>query len=178
MKKIREARKYTVHARDEQCSESCEITIPAGPEDEQDIAAWSEAEKFAAEWIRGGDWGDHGAIVSARYWWVDAEYNTEDTQRCIDVEIDPDHGALIRAACGDGCDGRRERCCGFYPDDHDWTSHGDCGLDENPGVWSHGGTTITHREHCAVCGLIRTTTSYGSQRNPGQADEVEYVMPE
>ena len=63
----------------------------------------------------------------------------------------------------------------IIPDcDHEWTSEGEGGCDENPGVWSLGGTTIQTREHCEHCGVTRITISHGSQRNPGESDTVRY----
>jgi hypothetical protein len=92
------------------------------------------------------------------------------------VEIDPDHSSLICAAVRDA--GRHmDDCCGDDPDDHDWTSEGEGGCRENPGVWSHGGTTMIFSSHCRKCGLHRTETSLGSQRNPGEHDTTEYSMP-
>jgi len=57
---------------------------------------------------------------------------------------------------------------------HSWSSEGEGGCSDNPGVWSLGGTTIHTSEHCELCGLCRKVTSYGSQRNPGQCDSVTY----
>src|SRR5690606_24674413 len=86
------------------------------------------------------------------------------------VEIEPLHDVLIsRACCG-------HEYCGNDPDDHDWTSEGEGGCDQNPGVWSTGGTSMTFCTHCRRCGLMRREVVYGSQRNPGQADTVSYEM--
>lgn len=59
---------------------------------------------------------------------------------------------------------------------HDWQSPYPVvgGIDSNPGVWSTGGTTIVTKECCSHCGVYRIQTAYGSQRNPGQCDAVEY----
>jgi len=165
-KEIRGEREYTVHMRDDQCGEEVTITVPPGTEEEQDAKAWELAQEKAEVWARGGDWGDEGEVVTVRYYWEDEDSTTEEMEESVDVEIEPDHDALIRAAGGDtDCD-------------HEWTSEGEGGCDENPGVWSLGGTTLFFRRHCRKCGLIRTETCYGSQRNPGQADEVKYEMPE
>jgi len=75
----------------------------------------------------------------------------------------------IRAAMGDAG-------CGDDPDDHDWTSEGEGGLDENPGVWSTGGTSMVYHSHCRRCGLRRIEHSHGAQRNPGEGDSVEYHL--
>ncbi|MCA9591531.1 MAG: hypothetical protein KC657_39820 [Myxococcales bacterium] len=51
------------------------------------------------------------------------------------------------------------------------------GCRENPGVWSVGGTTLVFSHTCQRCGCRRVETRYGSQRNPGQRDGVEYIEP-
>lgn len=92
-------------------------------------------------------------------------------ERSIVIVIEPDHAALIRDVMGDAG-------CGDAPDEHDWSSEGEGGCDENPGVWSGGGTTMHYASHCAVCGLRRRETHYGSQREPGQGDKIEYAAPD
>lgn len=61
-------------------------------------------------------------------------------------------------------------------DEHEWESPHELvgGLTENPGVWSTGGTTYVTKTVCKNCGIYRTETEYGSQRNPQQCDRVEY----
>jgi hypothetical protein len=119
-----------------------------------------------ADWIREGDWGDSGASVSAWYTLIDEDGETVVDDEGITVEIEPDHDALIRAAGGD-------------PDcDHDWTSEGEGGCNENPGVWSVGGTALMIRDHCRKCGLRRREHYTGSQQNPGEHDTVTYEQPE
>lgn len=123
------------------------------------------AEGMTREWIDNGEWGDEGALVDA-WWRIEDEDGETLGEGDVEVEIEPNHRALIRDAGGD-------------PDcDHDWTSEGEGGLDENPGVWSSGGTTFVFTCHCRTCGLHRTKTDYGSQRNPGQHDTVEYHQPD
>lgn len=122
------------------------------------------AESEATDWAEDGDWGDDGACVRV-HWSLEDENGDEVWDDYTDVEIEPNHENLIRAAGGD-------------PDcNHDWTSEGEGGLDENPGVWGLGGTAIKYRSHCRKCGLIRTEISLGSQRNPGEHDTVEYQQP-
>lgn len=60
--------------------------------------------------------------------------------------------------------------------EHDWCSPHDIvgGLKENPGIWSTGGTTIVSIEVCSHCGCKKRTVNYGSQRNQGQCDTIEY----
>lgn len=97
----------------------------------------------------------------------DAEVLAEET---IEVEIEPDHAAKIKEATG------HAEICGTDPDDHDWTSEGEGGLDENPGVWATGGTSIRFESHCRACGLHRTEYVTGSQRNPDDHDTTEYSL--
>ena len=150
--------KYSLNLRDDQCDIDREI-------DADSIAdAVGQVRGEADDWVSEGEWGEDGASVTV-YWQLsdDDEILREGT---LSVEIEPDHTALILLAGGD-------------PDcDHVWSSEGEGGCDENPGVWSTGGTTIVTREHCTCCGLIRESVSLGSQRNPGERDTVTYSLPE
>lgn len=126
------------------------------------------AQEAAEEYVRDGEWGDEGGSVSVRVWRVgiDADGDRVDVdEEWITVDIPPDHDALIRAAGGDtDCD-------------HEWTSEGEGGCDENPGVWSVGGTAMLFMSHCRLCGLHRCERTTGSQRNPGEHDTVTYEQP-
>jgi len=82
--------------------------------------------------------------------------------------------------CGielDECECEHEREPSCTEDEHEWTREGMGGCLENPGVWSLGGTTIVTRWRCTHCGWEREAVSYGSQRNPGQRDELRYFTP-
>jgi hypothetical protein len=57
---------------------------------------------------------------------------------------------------------------------HEWTSDGEGGCRENPGVWSLGGTTFQFSAHCIHCSVRRIHIDYGSQRNPDECDTVRY----
>jgi uncharacterized protein (TIGR02996 family) len=141
-----------------------------------------ECDEETADWTRGGEWGSDGASVD--YWWhlarlTASKWAAEEEAEEVaggrgTVEIEPDHATLIAATVGRW---DRDRLCGTDPDDHDWTSEGEGGCDENPGVWSTGGTSMTFASHCRTCGLHRTEYHCGSQRNPGERDTVEYTMP-
>jgi hypothetical protein len=163
---IRPERQYTVTYLDDQTEASETFCVSAGTEAAQDAAAWIEAEERASAWPHDGDWGDEGASVEVGYYITDETSTWEDAPRSVTVTIEPDHDALIRAAGGS------TDCA------HDWTSEGEGGCTQNPGVWSLGGTTISTREHCRTCGLVRTETSHGSQRNPGECDTTEYEQPD
>lgn len=57
---------------------------------------------------------------------------------------------------------------------HAWTREGCGGCAENPGVQSLGGTKFRFQSRCVYCGVRRTETAMGVQRNPGQCDTVSY----
>lgn len=108
------------------------------------------------------------SLAAARKEIVD-EIRKFEEERSVTVEIEPCHEHLIKEAAGTAG-------CGTSPDDHDWTSEGEGGCSENPGVWSTGGTSMRFATHCRVCGLKRVQCTTGSQRNPGEHDTVEYEM--
>lgn len=153
---------YTVWMRDD-----------AGADDTDDLTAESDrdtvrqARRMCREWVAGGDWGEYGAVVEV-WLTIHDEFGAVVEEDSLTVEIEPDHDALIRAAGGD------TEC------DHDWVSTVEVegGCDDNPGVWSCGGTAMSFASHCRHCGLKRTEYCPGSQRNPGEHDTVEYTQPE
>jgi hypothetical protein len=74
-----------------------------------------------------------------------------------------------------------ESDCGTGDEDHDWTNRHELvgGCEENPGVWSMGGTRMLSQHVCSRCGIRKTETHAGEQRNPGElARVVEYSLPE
>ena len=163
--KIRTERQYRVDMHDD-CGADCYETteIASGTEAEQDTAAETWAIETAEKWAREGDWGDNGKVIII--WYTLSDDENEWLTRWIDVEIVPNHDALIRAAGGDvDCD-------------HRWTGEGEGSCSENPGVWSLGGTALTISEHCEICELRRTRHITGSQRNPGEHDTVKYSLPD
>lgn len=151
---------YEVEMRDE-CGSDHEVTVEAETTTEAIRLAKSECE----EWAQDGDWGQDGASVPVWYTVTD-EDGDEIADSVVHVEIEPDHDVLIRAAGGDSdCD-------------HDWTSEGEGGCSQNPGVWSTGGTSMLFATHCRLCGLHRTEKTCGSQRNPGKHDTTTYEQPD
>lgn len=152
--------KYTLEMRDE-CGSNESIEIEADTVEQ--AAAQVSAE--CADWVSDGSWGDDGASV--RVWWELMDEDGDEVDRgSEDVDVEPDHSSLIRAAGGSAdCD-------------HDWTAEGEGGLKENPGVWSVGGTAMVFHTHCRHCGLKRIERSTGSQRNPGEHDTVRYEQPD
>lgn len=135
-----------------------------------------KAGEATESWMREGEWGDDGATLSARWSIVSLSDFDEDDDLSgdlygeVEVDIEPDHSGKIREAVGDA------EICGDEPDDHEWTSDGEGGVKENPGVWSTGGTSMTFDSHCRRCGLHRHEKTIGSQRNPSDHDAVEYRM--
>jgi hypothetical protein len=155
---------YRLEIRDDQVSHSidCGAEKPDGDSINEEIE----------EWVEGGEWGNKGASIICRWelYKVDADGEEEEIDSgSHTTEIAPDHSSLIRDVIPRGVES-----CGNEPDDHEWTSEGEGGLKENPGVWSVGGTAIVVRSHCTCCGLRRMERSTGSQRNPGETDTVEY----
>lgn len=162
----RPTRKYTVILCDDSDNkEERNFEVPESTEEEQDKAAIYCARQIAIDWAKSGDWGDEGALVSVGYTLMDDD--NEWKTRWVDVEIEPDHDALIARAGGD------TNC------DHEWVSSMDVegGCEENPGVWSQGGTAMLFASHCERCGLRRLEYDPGEQRNPGECRTVEYLMP-
>lgn len=136
----------------------------------------------AEEYVSDGGYDDHGS-VSVNVWrtalsLVDGEIlETRVEESSHDIDIEVDHDSLISAALSGEDRETREavKACS-----HDWCSPEFLGgLKENPGVWSTGGTSLAIREVCGSCGLYRSTSVAGSQRNPGEAAEsYEYEAPD
>lgn len=158
---------FCLQLRDDQCDHTVDIEAPSVED------AIAEARRIVAgeakDWCEDGEWGDDGASISVTWSLVDEE-DEELDGGSVTVEIEADHATLIRKAAG------YADICGTDPEDHAWTSAGEGGLDDNPGVWSVGGTAMVFKSHCRKCGLHRTERSTGSQRNPGEHDTVEYDM--
>lgn len=131
-----------------------------------------EALEEAIDWTREGSWSAEGCRVTVYVHLL----TDEDENDFAVVEIEPDHEALIKEALNDAQ--WTSGCCGLNPDDHKWTSKGEGGCTENPGVWSHGGTTISTSDHCSMCGLRRSQVLLGDQRNPGEIDTTTYTLDE
>lgn len=142
------------------------------------------AEEAALEYVYDGDWSDGGrdrqgatvtGAVEVQTWRMGVRGDGEIVQvdaksHTIDVAEVQEwlHLSAIRAVMGSAG-------CGDDPDDHEWTSEGEGGCDENPGVWSTGGTGLVSRDRCARCGLQRRRYDPGRQRNPGEGVSVRYM---
>lgn len=129
--------------------------------DESQVGSMDEAKDAAIDWIQDGTW--EGKMM-LDVWITQVDHDGKVLDRVdfkVEVGKDPEP-----PECAEGCE-------------HDWCSPYEVvgGLKENPGVWSLGGTTIHTSEVCSHCGWFRKSTAYGSQRNPGQCDKVEYEEP-
>lgn len=105
------------------------------------------AQDAAQEYVDGGSWGtdDETQYIDVYVQEIDAAGEEVGDRECITITIDP-----TEPDCDDGCD-------------HDWQSPHDVlgGLQENPGVWGHGGGVII-REVCAHCGVYRITDTWAN----------------
>lgn len=125
-----------------------------------------QALELAKDWARDGSWDTRCEIdVFA----VELDPTQDDGRDRRGAEV----GNRVWATVEVGEDPPEPECT---EDAHDWQAPHSIvgGLRENPGVWSQGGTTMTHHSVCAHCGLHRHETRHGAQRNPGQLDTVEY----
>ena len=140
-----------------------------------DDAAIEAARFTACEWVRDGDWDPSGALVTVDYevWsgGLDESGHMID-QGSVEVEVEANHESLIRDAASAAL--YSDQIYQILDCEHEWSRDGEGGCSENPGVFSTGGTTIVTSEHCVNCGLHRTWTRHGSQRNPGESDTVKY----
>lgn len=107
-----------------------------------------EAERAAEDWVR--DASDCYDTTDGTIW-VDARVRCEATgeDTTITVTLDPEEPACSEA-------------------EHDWQSPHSIlgGLEENPGVWGHGGGVII-REVCMHCGCERTTDTWATRHDNG-----------
>jgi len=146
-----------------------EATDDSGVIEQIEAPNMKTAINIAKDIWREVDWDDKGDSIPVKVYELNYGGDVVDTE-FIDVDIEPNHPVLIRAAAD------RHEICGDQPEDHEWTSEGEGGMKENPGVWSTGGTSMMFCSHCRNCGLHRTERVTGSQRNPGEHDTVEYRM--
>jgi hypothetical protein len=102
-------------------------------------------------------WGEWGALCAA---YIACQFPG--------VIMSHEHGLdCDESECEDWEDEPR---CADSSGEHDWSSHERGGCDENPGVWSLGGTTMVFEAQCQLCGLVRREKHFGSQRNPDECD--------
>ena len=102
--------------------------------------AWTDA----IEWARGGEW--EPGIVHVR---IEVVGDYEDRGELVHFDVMP------------------EPDCPDHPA-HDWQSPHELlgGIEENPGVWGHGGG-VTITEVCSHCGIYRVTDTWAQCRQCG-----------
>lgn len=118
------------------------------------------AREAAQEYVDGGDWGDNpetcwiGVYVQE----IDEDGEEVGERECINITLEADIP---------DCD----------EDEHDWRSPYSVlgGLEENPGVWGHGGGVVI-KEVCAHCGMYRITDTWAQDISTGEQglESVEY----
>lgn len=155
--------KYDMYIYDE-CGEWYDTpSIEAADPDEALAAAW----EYVHANIGDGDYGqdEEGGARVRVYVTIEDEDGNEVASDDRWVDIEPDHDKLVKRAGGD------PEC------PHEWTSEGEGGCDQNPGVWAVGGTGMEYHSHCRLCGLRRVEYHTGPQFDPGDHDMVEYRLP-
>jgi len=99
----------------------------------------SDLEEQVEDWVRDGEWGDEGALVSIYCTSEDGE------NHAVNVEIEPNEAGMDPNAWHHDREGHT----------HNWESPGFLGgCSENPGVWSEG-----NELHCRVacqCGAVKS----------------------
>ena len=125
---------------------------------ELDAETLEDARSAAEDLIRQGDYGSPQKTiwVEGHVTWEDADGNEQ--SESVTVQIDPEE-----PECSNG--------------EHSWQAPYALlgGLAENPGVWGHGGGTIS-TDICTHCGCRRTEDSWAQNPATGEQglESVEY----
>lgn len=105
------------------------------------------AQEAAQEYVDGGSWGEVTETI-----WISVYVVRlgEDEGERIKVTINPDE-----PGCSKG--------------EHDWQAPHDIvgGIEENPGVWGHGGGVVIH-EVCLHCGCGSVTDTWAQDSSDGE----------
>lgn len=132
------------------CHECCSTDVEIEGESLEDIE--TQATKELIAWVRNGDWGPDSVEVDAGWRILSVEMDEDEVGEEMTVKIELDHSRKICEALErDGFSVRD--ICGTDPDDHEWTSEGEGGDPENPGIRSNGNSGLSISSHCRVCGL-------------------------
>lgn len=128
--------------------------------DDFDAADDDAALAYAEEWLRSGDWDRSSTL------WLEAQV--------MPIEDDGDCGASI-GTVRITLQPEPPKCtC----DEHVWCSpyHILGGVEENPGVWGHGGGARI-KEVCSECGVYRLTDTWATNPCDGTQGHtsVEYL---
>lgn len=144
-------------------SDALPLTLRAWDDGSSDQRAVTRDDDFEAE---------------ARDLWEGAEYGDGDWRVTVRWEVKDSLGREVESGEFDLEHETEEPECPESEDGHDWTSEHEGGLDENPGVWSTGGTSMAFYAHCRRCGMSRVERTTGAQCNPGECDTTEYGDPD
>lgn len=111
----------------------------------------NSAEEAAREYVDGGDCSETIWINVYVTPVDDSGEAIEDERERMTITLDPDE-----PDCEDG-------------EEHDWRSPYSVlgGIEENPGVWGHGGGVIID-EVCAHCGRYKTTDTWAQNPETGE----------
>jgi hypothetical protein len=145
-----------------------EIREECGGEETIEAASLDEAIEAAEEWVRGGEYSQDEHSVSVQYWVEelppeDAPDDWEGEEHDGTVEMHPEE----------------PECKPIDPDDHatghDWQRPIEVvgGIEENPGVWGHGGG-VKSTSVCAQCGMYYQRDTWHDDGRGGHMETEEY----
>lgn len=142
---------------------SYKIREESGASEIIEAESLAEALETACEWASEGSYSER---VMVRVWVQGLDEDGEPTDESLSGEVEA------------GPEPKPEKTeCGTEDEDHDWESPIELvgGCEENPGVWSTGGTSFHFEYVCSKCGMYKTVKTAGQQRNPGELEEtIEY----
>ena len=119
-----------------------------GGETEIQACTLADALDLAESWTLEGDWGEPEETIWAS---VDVRCEATGEEDSRRVAIDPEPPKCERG------------------EEHEWKGPIEIvgGIEENPGVWGHGGGVLIHRV-CMKCGCGRTVDTWAQDRNTGE----------
>lgn len=129
----------------------------------------AESAQAAAQSYVDGGHVDEDELSSTSTIWLDISVQTIDGAdnavgrcKCIQISVDPSEPDCTEA-------------------EHAWQSPYEVlgGLEDNPGVWGHGGGVIM-RECCSHCGAYRITDTWATNPSTGEEglDSISYEAPD
>lgn len=159
--------RYTISFGDEQYSEDIRTVTAESAE-----TAIEGLADESLDWLRQGDWGPitettwiHGSVCAVPLD-ENGKHDTDSDDRAnegVMLQLDPEE-----PDCVDG-------------EEHDWQSPIELvgGIQENPGVWGHGGGAVI-TEACMRCGCGKETDTWAQDRSTGiqGLESVSYTVGE
>lgn len=119
-----------------------------------------DPQEAAEQYVEGGEWGDRSETSWVHvYAWRRGYVLDPDTGEVEEISIDRDRFTETLEALEPECDA----------DEHDWQSPIEVlgGIEQNPGVWGHGGGVVIH-EVCRQCGVYRITDTWAQDPGTGE----------